>query len=140
MAKTTPGFTWLRVPLFQFWYVGVCKTKSQFSRELKRLKLNNVSVEKIWRDSDATTYFFEKGRKQLAIVVMNTEKLPHDANVASIVGLVSHEIMHVWQSIKEDIGENNPGDEMEAYYFQALMQDALYALYWKWAIRIARKL
>ena len=141
MTKTTPGFTWLRVPIFQFWYVGVCKTKTQFSRELKRLKLNDVNVEKIWRaDADAATYFFEKERKQLAIVVMNAEKVPHDADVASVVGLVAHEIIHVWQSIKEDVGENNPGHEMEAYYLQALIQEALYGLYWKWATRLVRKL
>ena len=36
--------------------------------------------------------------------------------------MVAHEVMHVWQAIKDDLGENSPSPEFEAYAVQGLVQ------------------
>lgn len=45
-----------------------------------------------------------------------------------IHGLLLHEAVHIWQELKEKMGEESPSVEFEAYSIQALAQD-LFELY-----------
>jgi hypothetical protein len=46
-------------------------------------------------------------------------------NPEGVVALLVHEAVHLWQYIKEDIGEHNPSKEFEAYAIQNLTQELL---------------
>ncbi|MCO8044983.1 hypothetical protein NI467_06380 [Acinetobacter bohemicus] len=45
-----------------------------------------------------------------------------------IHGLLLHEAVHVWQRIKQRMGESNPSTEFEAYSIQSIAQD-LFAMF-----------
>ena len=45
-----------------------------------------------------------------------------------IHGLLLHESVHVWQRIRQRMGEHNPSTEFEAYSIQAIAQD-LFAMF-----------
>lgn len=45
-----------------------------------------------------------------------------------IHGLLLHESVHVWQRIRQRMGEHNPSKEFEAYSIQAIAQD-LFAMF-----------
>lgn len=49
-------------------------------------------------------------------------------NLNQIHGLLLHEAVHIWQELKEKMGEGDPSVEFEAYSIQALAQD-LFELY-----------
>ena len=42
-----------------------------------------------------------------------------------VAGLLIHEAVHVWQGYARDLGEDNPGDEQEAYAIQSIAQELL---------------
>jgi len=49
-------------------------------------------------------------------------------NIRQKHGLLLHEAVHIWQELKEKMGEDKPSVEFEAYSIQALAQD-LFDLY-----------
>ena len=55
--------------------------------------------------------------------------MPPAKRAASVsIGLIVHECAHVWQVIKQKIGETDPGMEMEAYALQAITQEMIEAM------------
>jgi hypothetical protein len=42
--------------------------------------------------------------------------------LASVIGLLTHEAAHIWQQMREHIGEDDPSSEFEAYAMQAIIQ------------------
>lgn len=51
-------------------------------------------------------------------------------NTLQVHGLLLHEAVHIWQELKERMGEGEPSIEFEAYSIQAIAQDLfeMYAL------------
>ena len=45
-----------------------------------------------------------------------------------IHGLLLHEAVHIWQRVRQRMGETNPSTEFEAYSIQAIAQD-LFAMF-----------
>ena len=68
------------------------------------------------------THHFERGDKAIAIVCMGKSK---QRKLVEIVGLLTHEATHIWQSIRDRIGERNPGAEFEAYSVQWITQQLI---------------
>ena len=58
--------------------------------------------------------------------------IPRDSvkkyTLSEVAGLIAHEVMHVWQYIKENIGEDSPGAETEAYFMQNLVAQIMHHL------------
>jgi hypothetical protein len=102
-------------------YYGVCKTEKAFKKVLKHLKIPKADRPSFLKNdhSDATVHYFERDEKVAAVVcVGDTEgRSPHE-----IVGLLIHEAVHIWQEVKEYIGESNPSREFEAYAIQTIAQ------------------
>lgn len=70
--------------------------------------------------SDATVHFLVNKSKERCCIVAIRVKKKTDPN--SIIGLLVHESVHIWQNFKEGIGEGGPSDEFEAYSIQAISQ------------------
>ena len=103
--------------------IGLCRDEASFNKELERLKI----PKEVWpkwvkgERSDATTHFFEKDdNRGLCCIVCIRKRKGIDS--ISIMGLLVHEAVHVWQAIKDEIGEKKPSDEFEAYTIQNISQ------------------
>ena len=104
-------------------------TRKAYQRELQRIKVPEAD----WPDfpgcgvkqyADATTSCFETASGQLyCIVCIRKNKKPKH----EIYGLLVHEATHVWQRIKEWLGEHNPSNEFEAYAMQNISQNLMAA-------------
>ena len=102
-------------------YFCLCLTEKQFKKKLKHL---NVKEELSFVNcgSDATTHYFEKDGKTTAIVCLTVKKeLSQEQHIALLV----HEAVHIWQQVRESIGENYPSKEFEAYSVQSITQELL---------------
>lgn len=49
-------------------------------------------------------------------------------DLIEVHGLILHEAVHIWQRLKELMGEDSPSIEFEAYSIQAIAQD-LFSMY-----------
>lgn len=54
------------------------------------------------------------------IIVTASAEIKETTSPLGIAGICAHEAVHVWQYIKEHIGEESPGMEQEAYAIQAI--------------------
>lgn len=118
---------WLNRSLFDLpCYLTLCTTPAMFEKELKRL-----GVPKPWPEfvlnthSHATAHQFEKVNdtgKRTVIVCIPPDQ---ERDQLEIVGLIVHEAVHVWQWACENIGEDKPSMEFEAYAIQRLTQNLL---------------
>ncbi len=67
----------------------------------------------------AATYRIGNSLGYVCLVVINTAEM---SDGIAIAGVLVHEAVHVWQYFCEDIGEENPSVEFEAYSIQAIAQ------------------
>jgi len=100
------------------YYYRLCINEKDFHRELKRLKISQEQWPP-FITKDAATHFFEGGDRPLAIVTIGNAK---GKSVPQLYAMLVHEAVHVWQDIKESLGEKSPSSEFEAYSIQALSQ------------------
>ena len=54
-------------------------------------------------------------------------RMPGKASAVQVVGLLAHEATHVWQHVRDWMGEKSPSVEFEAYTVQAILQELLWA-------------
>ncbi len=103
--------------------IGLCQSKKEFKRELKRLKIPLsecspwISVGhdgKMWEFNNVP-----RCHGKCCIVCVRIKK---GNTPLEVVGLIIHESIHVWQSIKDIIGERYPSAEFEAYAIQSIAQ------------------
>jgi hypothetical protein len=103
--------------------IGLCQSEKDFKRELKRLKIP-LSECSPWipNGHDGKMWEFNKVKgchDRCCIVCIRAKK---KNSPGEIVGLIVHESIHVWQAIKELIGERYPSPEFEAYSIQSIAQ------------------
>ncbi len=109
-------------------YIGLCLSDKEFKRELKRLKIEREEWPPFLcgRHANATCHFFDntKTGKRIALVCLgSTSKVES----VQIQGLLVHESVHIWQAIRDDIGERDPSSEFEAYSIQSIAQGLMQA-------------
>lgn len=108
------------------YYIGLCFDEVSFHRELKRLKV----PRKDWPSftstthADATVHFLTCKSKRCAIVTIKRRK---DIKLEQAYAMLVHEAVHIWQEIKEYIGERYPSSEFEAYSIQTIAQRLMLA-------------
>jgi hypothetical protein len=102
-------------------HFGFCPDKKAWNREMKRMGVKSEPYPK----SDGRCVTFESSGKVCAIVTVSKQVDGKDSN--GVVGLIIHEAVHVWQLIRENIGESNPSPEFEAYAIQAISQELIAA-------------
>lgn len=109
------------------YYYGLCLSEKDFRKELKRLNVPKDGWPKFvaTEQAHATAHFFESaGGEQSVIVTLGSAK---GRSLAQIHALLVHEAVHIWQAIREHIGEKNPSSEFEAYSIQSISQALMQA-------------
>ena len=102
--------------------VGFCPDRSGWKAEMKAMGLDEPYP---CEDGARCEYFEYDGQfKCLILVADNIDK----QSALGIIGLLVHEVTHVWQWIKKVIGEKEPGAEQEAYAMQSMSME-LIAMY-----------
>lgn len=119
---------WLERELVRSPYrVALCRCPKAFQKEMKRLKVPAADRPTFLpRHADAAVHFLERdgGREVCAIVCLGSTK---GRTKVEIIGLLVHEAVHIWQAVREHLGETSPSAEFEAYSVQGLAQRLLEA-------------
>jgi hypothetical protein len=102
--------------------IGLCLSESAFRRELRKLDVPKKSWP-VWvsESADACVHYMENpssGAKCCIVCVSGDT----DRNRSEVIGLLVHEAVHVWQAVLEDINEDTPSTEFEAYAIQNISQ------------------
>jgi hypothetical protein len=106
-------------------YVGVAFTEKAFKKETKRL---GVTTDPWLGGSDfARIHTFEKG-SDLNFLICMSEKMAKTRTLSGVMALAVHEVMHLWQALKDHIGETHPGSELEAYIIQHIVGCLFYEI------------
>lgn len=107
------------------YHMGVCLTEEAFWRAMNHMK---IPVEArppfiLNRQSHATLHTFE--HTDVKLVALLCMRGWEGRNPIEVAGLIVHEAVHLWQAIREHIGEKFPSSEFEAYSVQAIAQDLM---------------
>ena len=101
---------------------GFCPSERAWKRELKRLEADETYP---YPTTDAGTTFVEGPHK--GVIVTLNERFDKERDRVGVVCLLVHEATHVWQAIREDIGEHKPSHEFEAYAMQNISMNLIQA-------------
>lgn len=108
----------------RFWlpiYYGFCPDAERWKIEMKRL-----GAHEPYPSSDGRCTFFEDKEKSVCAIITISET-NDGKDPIGIVGLLAHEAVHVWQRAADEMGENNPSHEFEAYTVQHISQELIRA-------------
>ncbi|MEN5103787.1 hypothetical protein [Brucella anthropi] len=97
-------------------HFGFCPSKKAWKREMKRL-----NCKEPYPDTDGRCTTFTNEGKVICIVTLR-DGSENERSISEITGLLVHEATHIWQTIRDDIGEKDPSPEFEAYSMQAIFQ------------------
>jgi hypothetical protein len=101
---------------------GFCPDERAWNREMRRLKINDVS----YPTSDACCTTFDKRKSHASCTIVTVSDAKRRPKL-QVVGLLVHEAMHVWRRVREYMGESEPSLEFEAYAMQAISQNLIEA-------------
>lgn len=106
-------------------HFGLCLSEKKFRKELKALGADeDLPFVRNWH-SAASAHTFTRPDSISVIVCMRPA--PPGVERIQVYSLLVHEAVHIWQEIKENLGEANPSREFEAYSIQSIAQRLMYA-------------
>ena len=115
---------WLdRCLLLSTHYFTLCTTEKMFKKALKHLRIPKRSHPPFlsnWH-SNATAHYFENRDSLKASCVVCIGSVEGKSK-PQVFALLTHEAVHMWQQIKEAIGEHSPSPEFEAHAVQSISQ------------------
>lgn len=118
MSKTV----WIHHGPFPGWSAFVPNEKSW-----KKLMVKLDAVDEPYPKKDACiTTFFDTPEGRVTVLTVG-EHLDNSRNKLRLTALIAHEVQHLWQGIKENVGEKQASSECEAYMIQWLLTQALEA-------------
>jgi hypothetical protein len=103
-------------------FYAVCTSEADFKHELKRLNVKEETPFMSTTHAHMTTHHFGCDEKSLCIVCVGSLK---GRLLVEIIGLFAHEATHIWQAVRDHIGEHKPGTEFEAYSIQWITQQLI---------------
>lgn len=108
--------------------LALCQSEKVFAKEMRRLGVpKDRRPEFAMRGVDACVHFFEDGDTGLTAIVCIGDTGKH--SMVQVYALLVHEAVHVWQAVRESLGESAPSAEFEAYSIQSIAQELMDA--WK---------
>lgn len=118
------GVKWLNRDLIVGPYLALALSEKEFHAALRHCKVP-IAEWPQWVKSAATTHTFTNKDGGLCCVVCLG---PHEGkSPIQVAALLVHEAVHVWQSWCDDVGEQAPSSELEAYSIQAISQRLMFA-------------
>lgn len=119
---------WLSRNLFKSpIHYALCMSEKEFYEELQSLAVPKGQYPSFMGSPTAhatTHHLLYKGRGQVAIVCLVKDK---KRTTPEVMGLLVHEAVHIWQRMCQNIGEDNPSSEFEAYGIQWISQELIWA-------------
>lgn len=94
---------------------GFCPSKAAWTKALKKLG----APKDPYPTSEACTYDIQSKGKTTVLVTLGAT-VEERYSRSEIAGLLCHEAVHVWQTIRTVMGEDDPSIEFEAYSVQAV--------------------
>ncbi len=103
-------------------YLALCLTEAEL-----RYASRNLTDQKLpFPMTGAICYTFTNSKtNELCAIVSLSQRSQELGSAIEIAGLLVHEAVHVWQAYAEHMGEDNPGDEQEAYAVQGVAQELM---------------
>lgn len=108
---------------------GLFLNPKDFAKALKKMGLPNWDKETfIPEGKGACVNVYENQSGEiLAFVCLSQEKIEKESiHLNQVHALILHEAVHIWQHIKDAIGEKEPSKEFEAYSIQRISQNLFY--------------
>lgn len=106
--------------------IALCRSKKEYYKMLKSFKVpKSIIPTFVDKGKDAMIHFFESETKQLVTVCIDKELCKH-YDIRQVYSMLVHETVHIFQEIKEIIGEDKPSSEFEAYSIQQMAQNLMY--------------
>lgn len=102
--------------------IGFCPSKKAWRREMRRIGQSDPYPKNAGRAS------FYRHKGSAGAIVTLGDHLEEAHSRVEIAGVLAHESTHVWQYVRDEIGEEKPSPEFEAYAVQAIFQQ----LYQAW--------
>lgn len=97
-----------------YWY-GFCPSETVWVKEVAKLGM----PKEAYPSQDACCVHFKVKDARFSLVTVSNEQ----RTGLQLVGLLTHEAMHIWRNCREIIGEQFPSEEFEAYMMQKITQD-----------------
>lgn len=111
---------WLDRTLVEGMFVTLCLSQEEFSKELKRLGIQEYVDYLSTSHANATAHFLTSGiGRKCAIVCLGDTSKVTPIQVAS---MLVHEAVHIFDEFCEGIGERSPSSEFKAYSIQSISQ------------------
>lgn len=102
-------------------YYTLATSPAILKKEMKRFKVNQeIGIN---NGKSATTNIMKNDNGEVVAIVCLYD---HSVDILMIYALLVHEAVHIWQEIKENIGEREPSHEFEAYSIQKISQNLFY--------------
>lgn len=104
------------------YYYCLCVNEKSFRKQLKSMDLPKSDWPSFLatKQADATVHFFEHSNGSLCAIVCIRAGKQH--SIEQVFAMLTHEAIHIWQEIRDYLGEKFPSKEFEAYSVQTLCQ------------------
>ena len=124
---------WLDRGLMYAPYMALCTHEEEFAAAKKHLKVDDPAE---WPGTGRAKVrsYIKDGKLTCLVLVGDVSK----NTPIEIVGLLTHEAVHVWQELCDHIGESRPSSEFEAYSIQTIAQ-CLWCAYVDQVIKVPAK-
>lgn len=96
-------------------YYGFCPNARAWDAMMRHYKVANPEPYPV---KDGRVTHFEGPAGELMLVVTIGDRLDESNDPIGLMGLLTHEAVHVFQRICREAGERNPSREFEAYAVQ----------------------
>ena len=123
---SSSGILWKTVELFDNYSYGFCPDEKAWKKFWNAVDMGKMSIPRYPSSIGARTSFTNPDEfgvnRPVAVVTINGDE---DKDPIQVAALLVHEAVHIKQAVLREYGEDNVGDETEAYLIQRIAQDLM---------------
>ena len=102
-------------------YLTLCLSEEEYFEAMKWIGQKHPPPWRRSATSDAVTTLTFNVFDNVPVAIVSLINVENKDGI-SIAGLLVHEATHIWQEWCRNIGEDNPGDEQEAYAIDSIFE------------------